>query len=561
MKRITKITVLLLLTFVTSTPMVIDAKEKAGNEIVNIPDDNLKVCINNTVGSKPGDSISEGELLGITSLFCANEGIKSIEGLEKATNLDYLTLSQNKISDIHPLKGLTLRSLNLSDNNITDLGVLSGLTNLEILELNNNDISDLSPLKGLKKLKQLGLYRTEIRDLSPLSELTNLQNLNLESPKISNIGPLKSLTNLENLELISPKISDISPLSGLTNLENLDLSNDNISNVNSLKGLTKLKYLALYSNKIKDLSPLSRLTNLEYLDLADNNISDVSSLSKLKNLEFLHLHYNKITNINSLSGLTNLQDLALSNNKIKDLSSLSGLTNLQTLYLRYNQISDVKPLSGLINLEKLYLDGNQISDASPLSGLSKLINFSIPDQKFDVNLGVFTNLADIPKEYKVKIKEQDGTEDEIIIPLDDVKNGVNDYSKKYKFHGDTYSGEENIKFQYENVTVIEGIDNIEIEVGEKFDPMQGVKATDNEDGDITSNVKCFTKDGKDDNLSVGKHIYKYSVVDSDGNKTIATREVTVINKLTKTGSNLHFLSVVAIVSLYLMKNLYKANKI
>ena len=48
---------------------------------------------------------------------------------------------------------------------------------------------------------------------------------------------------------------------------------------------------------------------------------------------------------------------------------------------------------------------------------------------------------------------------------------------------------------------IEGLDHITIKVGEKFEPLSGVKAFDKEDGDITKDIKItgnvdVNKEGK-----------------------------------------------------------------
>ncbi|MDM5191273.1 DUF5011 domain-containing protein [Bacillus hominis] len=67
-----------------------------------------------------------------------------------------------------------------------------------------------------------------------------------------------------------------------------------------------------------------------------------------------------------------------------------------------------------------------------------------------------------------------------------------------------------------------------INVGDKFDPMAGVKAIDNEDGDITSKV---TVDGNVDTSKPGTYELTYTVLDSNGNKVTAKQTVTVKQKV------------------------------
>ena len=75
--------------------------------------------------------------------------------------------------------------------------------------------------------------------------------------------------------------------------------------------------------------------------------------------------------------------------------------------------------------------------------------------------------------------------------------------------------------------VISGVGNQTITVGENFDPLAGVTATDKEDGDLTSQIKVT---GKVDTAKEGNYPLTYSVTDSDGNETIAKRVITVEKK-------------------------------
>lgn len=60
-------------------------------------------------------------------LDASQKTIRSLEGLQYATNLKSLDLSGNQIQDLSPLKDLTnLTYLDLSDNQITDIGPLDG---------------------------------------------------------------------------------------------------------------------------------------------------------------------------------------------------------------------------------------------------------------------------------------------------------------------------------------------------------------------------------------------------------------------------------------------------
>ncbi|EPI04316.1 hypothetical protein D920_00254, partial [Enterococcus faecalis 13-SD-W-01] len=75
-----------------------------------------------------------------------------------------------------------------------------------------------------------------------------------------------------------------------------------------------------------------------------------------------------------------------------------------------------------------------------------------------------------------------------------------------------------------NAPIISGADDIKINVGDKFDPVSGVTAYDNEDGDLTSELKYG---GIIDTGKAGEYTINYTVWDSDFNTSTVQRTITV----------------------------------
>ncbi|MBJ8190383.1 DUF5011 domain-containing protein [Bacillus cereus] len=73
-----------------------------------------------------------------------------------------------------------------------------------------------------------------------------------------------------------------------------------------------------------------------------------------------------------------------------------------------------------------------------------------------------------------------------------------------------------------------------VTVGDKFDPMSGVKAIDKEDGDITDKVIQF---GEVDTSKTGTYEVKFLVRDSGGNEVTTIQKVVVKDKDNGTGSD------------------------
>ena len=202
-----------------------DSSTTASPDEVVIPDAALRTLIEKALNKNPGAVITQAEMNTLESLQDRDAlGILSLSGLETATNLQYVSLDSNAISDLRPLANLTqLQILHLNSNAISDLRPLANLTQLQILRLNSNAISDLRPLANLYKLRYLYLSSNVISDLRPLANLAELQELHLDSNAISDLRPLANLTQLRGLFLNSNAISDLRPLTALTRLVRLSV--------------------------------------------------------------------------------------------------------------------------------------------------------------------------------------------------------------------------------------------------------------------------------------------------------------------------------------------------
>ena len=182
----------------------ITANFEAEEDGVAFADPNLEAAVRAAI-SKPTGPIEHSDLLGLLFLDASERSIVSLAGLEHCTNLKYLFLVGNQISDLSPL---------------------AGLAKLERLLLGSNQISNLTPLSSLTNLAELGLWDNQISNISPLANLTSLTGLWLGGNQISNLAPLTNLTNLLVLYLWSNQISDINPLvlnTGLGNGDYVDL--------------------------------------------------------------------------------------------------------------------------------------------------------------------------------------------------------------------------------------------------------------------------------------------------------------------------------------------------
>ncbi len=235
-------------------------------QVVEVSDPNLRAAIQDAL-NLPGDTpITRINMLRLDKLEAPSSEITSLQGLETATNLEYLDIGGNPLSELAPLARLPR------------------LVRLFAWECR---IDDITPISNLTTLKYLDLNVNRIVDISAITNLTGLIELVLANNPISNIAPLTNMVQLHTLRVGRCEIFDIIPLANLTRLQHLDLShNDRIVDISPLANLTSLVELLLWHNRIVDVSPLAHLTNLELLYIEGNLIADHSPLDVLSLSDF-----------------------------------------------------------------------------------------------------------------------------------------------------------------------------------------------------------------------------------------------------------------------------------
>ncbi len=350
---------------------------------VHIPDPNLRSVIENALGKAAGTTITQADMRGLTQIKAPEMDLQSIRGLEFATNLRYLSIGGNDVSDISPLKNLiNLTELDIWGNDVSDISPLKNLIHLTDLSIHVNQVSDISPLKNLIKLTRLDIWENDVSDISLLKNLIHLTRLSISHNDVSDISPLKNLINLTELSIGGNDVSDISPLKNLINLTELSITYTDVSDISPLKNLIKLKRLYIWENDVSDISPLKNLIKLTRLDIWENDVSDISPLKNLINLTGLDIFNNDVSDISPLKNLIKLKRLYISNNDVSDISALKNLINLTDLSIGGNDVSDISPLKNLIKLKRLYISNNVISDFSPIAGLiPNLEDYAHGDQR------------------------------------------------------------------------------------------------------------------------------------------------------------------------------------
>lgn len=158
--------------------VMFDTPSEPTGEMVHIPDEQLLQAIKDNLYVHHRH-IYESDMERLFWLDAEFREIKSLEGLQYASNLESLYLVGNEVEDLSPLANLDfLMFLNLSQNNISSLEPLRGLFIYE-LDLSFNPITDISVLSSLEELTYLYLHDTNISDISALLDLQYLEFVTL----------------------------------------------------------------------------------------------------------------------------------------------------------------------------------------------------------------------------------------------------------------------------------------------------------------------------------------------------------------------------------------------
>ncbi len=267
-----------------TTNFATEPSSNTNSNIVNIPDENFKILLNETLGNTELTAdITKQELESITELEIGDEDeILDYTGIEYCSGLDRLVFLGN-VAD----------RLKISDDNV------------EILR------------NGELNITYLKLWYVDCTDYSFLSNMTNLKTIEMASCNIESLPDLTKISGLTTLCINCDMLTDISGISGLKKLRFVDFSSCSISDIYSLKNMTSIILLDLSwvditeKNEARNIATIGSLINIEHLQLLGCGISDThtSMFNKLTKLISLDIEYNHIADFSFISNLPKLQSL------------------------------------------------------------------------------------------------------------------------------------------------------------------------------------------------------------------------------------------------------------
>ena len=258
------------------------------------------------------DSVPSGQLnylstlVNITSLQIRNtavnaEELKLIGSLPK---LERLTLSGCGLSTAAGLETATaVTYLDLSQNTIRDLTPLQSMTGLKEIYLQHNAVNDLTPLSGLKSVQYLDVSYNLLSALNPIYNCTTLVYLNAGNNTITSLAGIDKLSSLESFSIPKNTLQDITPIADCAGIRMLNISENAITDISALSVLSKLETFDFSRNNVTDLPTFAQDCALITIDGSHNQITSLSNLEGLENLNNVFMDYNE--NLDSIEPLVN----------------------------------------------------------------------------------------------------------------------------------------------------------------------------------------------------------------------------------------------------------------
>ena len=310
--------------------------EKDGIAIneMNFPDTKFRESINEFDTDKNG-YLSESELQNVKrlSLTCYPDDtkVKSIKGIEYFTNLEYLNIGEQKISDVDLSKNTELVELIVNDNQIKNLDISKNVK-LKLLWCYNNQLTELD-VSNQPDLTSLFCYHNELKSLN-LSKNLKLYEICCWDNKLGSLDVSKN-TGLSLLDCRSNGIQNLD-VTMLPSLKELFISDNLIKELDVSKN-TVLQELSCLNNELTTLN-LNGNKTLRRLDCENNKLTEID-VSQNTELEWLFCARNNLSNVDVSKNLK-LTSLDCSRNHIENLD-ISKNTQLDALIICYNPLTKI----------------------------------------------------------------------------------------------------------------------------------------------------------------------------------------------------------------------------
>ena len=235
-----------------------------------------------------------------SGLFEQNGGISSLEDVKALPNLTELSVYNQNISDLEPLRGTKIARLGLAHNPITSLAPLRGNGNIQYLNISCLPLDGLGDVSTLSGLRELNLSDMQVNSVEILTSLP-LRRIQLYGVSLRNVWELSRMTELETVEVQNLDQEGVNALAMLQHLTSLTVTHPMGLPLQALEPLNLLEKLYFYGGETTvPTEGTVRLPHLRSLDMANGQFPDfrwLTDMPELREVYFLNAQ------VSSLDGL------------------------------------------------------------------------------------------------------------------------------------------------------------------------------------------------------------------------------------------------------------------
>lgn len=295
--------------------------------------------------------LSPEEISNVTYIWCENDNIANLSGIEVFTELQYLDCPGNKLTSLDLRSNTKLEYINCDDNQLTSIDV-RGITTLRKIIVRNNQLTDLD-IAGCTSLMCIWCKGNPSLKLDITTCPDLVRTYTQGQTDEPGVYELSFYSEDKNSIIVDPEI-DILYDAGTESFVSInpglfpdktfrdyikhwcDLNGDDqLSNV-EISLVTRIDCEYYYN--IASMSGVEIFTDLTCLNCAGNRISSID-LSHNKALTVLAIYDNQLSELD-VSNNTGLIELHCDNNRLTSLD-VSKNTSLTTLYFSDNRLSEI----------------------------------------------------------------------------------------------------------------------------------------------------------------------------------------------------------------------------
>ncbi len=246
----------------------------------------------------------------------------SLDELALLPNLKKLCIANAFVTDLTPLRALHLTHLTLAQNPLSDLMPLRDMVSLQYLDICGTEVDDLSPLSGLHNLTHLRTTDIPAADLTPVCSLP-IQTLSISGQNISDdVSVLAKFSAVTNLSLNRVPMESLPFVNGMIGLTNLGLFSYPAETLEDISNLSNVTSLYMDASDLKSLDGVEKMQNLIYFTMMQTLGADLEPLTKLPNLRLVEIERANMSNFAALSRIPSLRELRI---KPEDLATIKNL--------------------------------------------------------------------------------------------------------------------------------------------------------------------------------------------------------------------------------------------